>query len=98
MGMEQVAYILDKPEYEMEMEACGINHFSWFQTIRDRRTGEDLYPRLREAEREGDWRADWHEIRLARILLRRFGLYPSPATNDFRQYIRWVLECVAHPL
>jgi len=40
MGMEQVAYILDKPIHEMEMEACGINHFSWFQTIRDRRTGE----------------------------------------------------------
>jgi len=41
MGMEQVAYILDKPVHEMEMEACGINHFSWFQTIRDRRTGDD---------------------------------------------------------
>ena len=67
MGMEQVSYILDKPVDEIEMEACGINHFTWFQTIRDRRTGEDLYPRLREAEREGDWLADWHEIGLARI-------------------------------
>ena len=98
MGMEQVAYILDKPEYEMEMEACGINHFSWFQTIRDRRTGEDLYPRLREAEREGDWRADWHEIGLARILLRRFGLYPSPATNHFGEYIGWAHEFCANEL
>jgi alpha-galactosidase len=98
MGMEQVAYILDKPEYEMEMEACGINHFSWFQTIRDRQTGEDLYPRLREAEREGDWRADWHEIGLARILLRRFGLYPSPATNHFGEYIGWAHEFCANEL
>ena len=98
MGMEQVAYILDKPEDEMEMEACGINHFSWFQTIRDRRTGEDLYPRLREAEREGDWRADWHEIGLARILLRRFGLYPSPATNHFGEYIGWAHEFTANEL
>ena len=81
MGMEQVAYILDKPVHEMEMEACGINHFSWFQTIRDRRTGDDLYPQLRAAEREGSWLADWHEIGLGRILLRRFGLYPSPASN-----------------
>jgi alpha-galactosidase len=98
MGMEQVAYILDKPVHEMEMEACGINHFSWFQTIRDRRTGEDLYPRLREAERGGDWLADWHEIGLARILLRRFGLYPSPASNHFGEYIGWAHEFCANEL
>jgi alpha-galactosidase/6-phospho-beta-glucosidase family protein len=98
MGMEQVSYILDKPVDEMEMEACGINHFTWFQTIRDRRTGEDLYPRLREAEREGDWLADWHEIGLARILLRRFGLYPSPASSHFGEYIGWAHEFCANEL
>src|SRR5579884_1084023 len=89
MGMRQIAYILDKPIEEIEMAACGINHFTWFQTIRDRRTGQDLYPRLREAEREGDWLADWHEIGMSRILLRRFGLYPSPSTNHFGEYIHW---------
>jgi alpha-galactosidase len=88
MGMEQVAYILDKPVHEMEMEACGINHFSWFQTIRDRRV----------AEREGDWLADWHEIGLARILLRRFGLYPSPASNHLGEYIGWAHEFCANEL
>jgi alpha-galactosidase len=98
MGMDQVSYILDKPVDEIEMEACGINHFTWFQTIRDRRTGEDLYPRLREAEREGDWLADWHEIGLARILLRRFGLYPSPASNHFGEYIGWAHEFCANEL
>jgi alpha-galactosidase len=98
MGMEQVAYILDKPVHEIQMEACGINHFSWFQTIRDRRTGEDLYPLLRAAEREGDWLADWHEIGLGRILLRRFGLYPSPASNHVGEYIGWAHEFCANEL
>jgi alpha-galactosidase len=98
MGMEQIAFILDKPMQEMQMEACGINHFTWFQTIRDRRTGEDLYPRLREAERDGDWLADWHEIGLARILLRRFGLYPSPASNHIGEYIGWAHEFCANEL
>ncbi len=98
MGMEQISYILDKPMQEMRMEACGINHFTWFQTIHDRRTGEDLYPRLREAEREGDWLADWHEIGLARILLRRFGLYPSPASSHVGEYIGWAHEFCANEL
>ncbi len=95
MGMEQIASMLDREVEELEMSACGINHFTWFQTIRDRRTGEDLYPRLRAAEREGDWLHDWHEIGMSRILLRRFGLYPSPGTNHFGEYIGWADEFYA---
>jgi alpha-galactosidase len=98
MGMHQISHILEKPMEEMEMLACGINHFTWFQRIRDRRTGEDLYPRLRAAEREGDWHADWHEIGLSRILLRRFGLYPSPSTNHCGEYIGWSDEFYANEL
>jgi alpha-galactosidase len=98
MGMHQISQILDKPIEEMEMAACGINHFTWFQKIRDRRTGDDLYPRLREAEREGDWLADWHEIGLSRILFRRFGLYPSPSANHCGEYLGWADEFYANEL
>jgi alpha-galactosidase/6-phospho-beta-glucosidase family protein len=98
MGMHQISRILEKPIEEMEMAACGINHFTWFQTIRDRRTGEDLYPRLRDAEREGDWLSDWHEIGLSRILFRRFGLYPSPSTNHCGEYLGWADEFYANEL
>ncbi|MCX5757594.1 MAG: alpha-galactosidase, partial [Candidatus Hydrogenedentes bacterium] len=95
MGMEQIARILDMPVEHLDGAACGMNHFTFFQTIRDRRTGEDLYPRLRALEREGDWLHDWHEIAMARILFRRFGLWPSPAANHYGEYIRWAEEFVA---
>lgn len=98
MGLEQIARILDIPAEEIDAIACGINHFTWFQKIRHRRTGEDLYPRLREAEREGDWLSDWHEIGLGRILFRRFGLWPSPAANHYGEYIRWADEFVCTQL
>lgn len=98
MGLEQIARILQIPAEEIEATACGINHFTWFQRIRHRHTGEDLYPLLRQREREGDWLADWHEIGLGRILLRRFGLYPSPAANHYGEYIRWADEFVCSEL
>ena len=98
MGMEQMARILGMPVEDLDGAACGMNHFTFFQTIRDRRTGDDLYPRLREIEREGDWLHDWHEIGLARILFRRFGLWPSPAANHYGEYIRWADEFVASEL
>lgn len=95
MGQRQIAMILDRPLEELETAACGINHFTWFQTIRDRRTGEDLYPLLRERALAGDPLAHWHDLALGRVLLRQFGLWPSPATNHYGEYIRWADEFMA---
>ena len=98
MGLEQIARILGLSPGRLDAVACGMNHFTWFQSIRDRETGEDLYPRLREAEREGDWLHDWHEMGMARVLFRRFGLWPSPAPNHYGEYVRWAEEFVADEL
>jgi alpha-galactosidase len=98
MGIHQIAAILGVPADALDCAACGMNHFTFFQRIRDKRTGEDLYPRLRAAERAGDWLCDWHEQGLARILFRRFGLWPSPAANHYGEYIRWADEFVAGEL
>ncbi|MDQ1256698.1 MAG: hypothetical protein QG656_1297, partial [Candidatus Hydrogenedentes bacterium] len=95
MGQSQIAHILGRPMDELDMAACGINHFTWFTHIRDKKTGEDLYPQLRAAEREGDWLHDWHELAMARVLFRRFGLWPSPAPNHYGEYVRWAEEFVA---
>jgi alpha-galactosidase len=98
MGLHQIASILQMEPDELDAQACGINHFTWFQHIRNRQTGEDLYPRLRAMEAEGDWLSDWHEIGLARILFRRFGLWPSPGANHYGEYIGWADEFVASEL
>lgn len=88
-GKEQICRILDHPLDDLEAYASGLNHFTWFDTIRSRSTGEDLYPRLRAREREAHWLSDWDEIALSRTLLRTFGLYPSPGANHIGEYIRW---------
>ncbi|MBM3278225.1 MAG: alpha-galactosidase [Candidatus Handelsmanbacteria bacterium] len=95
MGLRQLAQILEVPQEELDTAACGINHFTFFQRIRRRATGEDLYPSLRQADLEGDELAHWHEFGLGRVLLRRFGLWPSPATNHYGEYLRWAEEFMA---
>ncbi|SDL38251.1 family 4 glycosyl hydrolase [Microbacterium azadirachtae] len=94
MGAGQISALLDIPREHLDLPAAGINHFQWFQAVRDRRTGEDLYPRLREIERDANWVSDWHEIGLSRILFRRFGLWPSPSANHIGEYISWADEFV----
>ena len=91
-GVEQMARILELPPERLAARASGLNHFSWFESVVDRDTGEDLYPRLRERERTGDWMHDWDEIALSRTLFRVFGLFPSPGANHIGEYIRWASD------
>lgn len=94
MGREQLSELLEVPLSDLQTKACGINHFTWFQEIRQKSSGEDLYPKLREIEAKGDWLAKWHELALGRVLFRRFGLWPSPASNHYGEYLRWAEEFV----
>ena len=94
-GQHQIATFLGMPEEELEMSACGINHFTWFQTVKSSKTGEDLYPLLKARERQADPLAQWDEHALSRACLRVFGLWPSPGTNHIGEYIRWADELFA---
>jgi alpha-galactosidase len=97
-GHGQIARILDVALDDLETYACGINHFTFFETIRHRATGEDLYPRLRRIDGESHELSEWHHLALGRILFRRFGLWPSPASNHYAEYIRWADEFVVSEL
>ncbi len=97
-GMEQMARLLELPVERLDARASGLNHFSWFESVRDRETGEDLYPRLRRREREAHWLHDWDEIALSRILFRVFGRYPSPGANHIGEYLGWAREFLGSSL
>ena len=97
-GKGQVSRLLGVPLDDIEANASGLNHCTWFQSIRHRKTGEDLYPLLREREREAHPLGEWDEIALSRILLRTYGLYPSPGANHIGEYIRWAEEFLGSSL
>jgi alpha-galactosidase len=47
IGVHRYARLLRIPVEHIEAKASGINHFTFFTELRDRRTGEDLLPRVR---------------------------------------------------
>lgn len=89
MGIEQLSRILELPAEELKVTACGMNHFSWFQKISHKTTGEDLYPLFTEREKSILWLAEWDEIALSRIMFRTYGLWPLPGANHIGEYIAW---------
>ena len=94
-GRRQIASFLRMPAEQLDTAACGMNHFTWFQTVRDKTTGQDLYPALRENERQANPLAHWDDLALSRTCLRVFGLWPSPGANHIGEYIRWAQEFLA---
>lgn len=89
MGMHQMAQILGMERSEIDGVGYGLNHFGWFSSVTEKKTGKDLYPLLKEKERDCHWLSEWDGIGLSRIMFRTYGLYPYPGTNHIGEYIAW---------
>ncbi len=48
LGINRLARRLRVPRSDIEAKASGINHFTFFTEFRNKRTGEDLLPRIRD--------------------------------------------------
>jgi alpha-galactosidase len=78
----------------LEIKAAGINHFSWVYDIRDRATGEDLYPALREGWLKS-YRKDFEP--LSREVFEIFGLMPTAGDSHMCEYLPFVSDPTTKP-
>ncbi len=77
----------------VDIRAAGTNHFSWILSIRDRRTGEDLYPLFRKRFFELDPKFE----PLTRDVFAAFGLFPVPGDTHLCEYLPWMSDPVTKP-
>jgi alpha-galactosidase len=77
-----------------DIKAAGLNHFSWIYDIRDRQSGEDLYPLLRERWLN-QYRRDFEP--LTRELFQIFGMMPTPGDSHLCEYLAWVHDPISKP-
>jgi alpha-galactosidase len=78
----------------MDIKAAGLNHFSWVYDIRDKETGEDLYPLLRER-----WLKHFRRSfePLSREMFEIFGLMPTAGDAHLCEYLQWTHDPVKKP-
>ena len=77
------------PEYRIAFRTAGFNHQCFVYEFRDRESGENLYPRLREivdADPEGLGR------RVRVELFKRFGYFPTESSEHSVEYVPWFLH------
>ncbi|NOZ27049.1 MAG: hypothetical protein GXP39_03220 [Chloroflexi bacterium] len=77
----------------IDIKAAGLNHFTWMLDVRDKRTGEDLYPLF--AER---WAAlDPSFEPLTRRVYEAMRLFPIPGDEHLCEYLPWVSDPITKP-
>ncbi len=70
---------------KVDLKAVGLNHFIWIVDIRDKASGEDLYPLFRQ--RYLTTRPDFEP--LTRKMFEVFGLCPGPGDSHLCEYLSW---------
>ncbi len=88
LARSQVAQLMGLPNERVDVWGAGLNHFQCLMQIRDRQTGEDLYPRLREKEKEHP--PSVHP--LGRDLLRSFGYWLGCGDGHVGEYLSFGWE------
>jgi alpha-galactosidase len=85
-----VSRILGKPADEIDFVSGGLNHFYWVTRIADKRTGEDLYPQLRQRALSDPDCPNMPP--LAKRMLEIFGLYTYPSDDHIGEYLSFAHE------
>ena len=88
MGQSDVARIVGLPYEQVEVWGAGINHFQCLLQIRNRTTGEDLYPLLRVKEQD----YDLSFAPLTRRLFRAFGYWMTCSDEHLGEYLAYGWE------
>ena len=92
MGQGAVADIMGLPYEQVEVWGAGLNHSQCLLQIRDRRTGEDLYPLLRTKEKAYDPAF----LPLTRQVFRAFGYWMTCSDDHFGEYLAYGWEGGEH--
>jgi alpha-galactosidase len=82
-GLLRLSLFLGLPPAEINAKAAGLNHFTWFQEIRNARTGQNLYPALRRHVRLFPF---MHE-KLVQSCFAKYGLYPVSSDSHIGEYL-----------
>lgn len=90
-----MAGVLQRGLEDIEVDAAGVNHFTWVLGVRDARTREDLYPEFVRAVRALPRDAEMgpaDQLVLSRKILDRFGIWPTTGDLHIGEYISWAAE------
>jgi alpha-galactosidase len=80
-------------EEKIDIKAAGLNHFTWMLDIREKITGENLYPLIADAWKHTDPKIE----PLTRRVFESFGIMPVPGDEHLDEYLPWCSDPLTKP-
>lgn len=77
----------------IDVKAAGLNHFTWMVDVREKSSGRDLYPLVREGWAKSDPAIE----PMTRRVFDAFGLMPIPGDEHLCEYLPWATDPVTKP-
>jgi alpha-galactosidase len=84
--MDLISGYLELPKSQVDYTCAGINHMAWFLSLRDRNSGEDLYPKFKEICERPEYYVN-EKVRCE--VMRQFGYFMTESTGHLSEYIPW---------
>jgi alpha-galactosidase len=78
---------------KIDIQAAGVNHFTWMLGVYDRRSGEDLYPLFKQRWETFDPAFE----PLTRRIYSLFGIFPIPGDEHLCEYLPWMSDPQTRP-
>jgi alpha-galactosidase len=85
--------VMEQALPRLDIKAAGLNHFTWMLDLRDRQTGEDLYPLFAQRWAEQDPTFE----PLTRRVYEAFDWFPIPGDEHLCEYLPWVSDPITKP-
>ena len=79
------------PGGEISVQQIGINHMGWVVSIKDSKTGEDLYPKFKEIAFNSPLKKIPLGYRFSVEMYKRFGYFPAPGDTHIADYM-WCVD------
>ncbi len=84
-GELQIAEVLGIPREELDIICAGINHQTWYISVKHH--GKDMIPYLLEAFEKHERFSKEEKVRID--ILRRFGYYSTESNGHLSEYLAW---------
>jgi alpha-galactosidase len=84
--LDLISRYVGVPKDQVDFLCAGINHMAWFLSLKDKRTGKDLYPALRANCEKPEYYVN-EKVRCE--VMRHFGYFMTESTGHLSEYIPW---------
>ena len=84
--LDLISGYVDVPKNQIDYTCAGINHMGWFLSLRDKRTGEDLYPKFKANCEKPEYYVN-EKVRCE--VMRQFGYFMTESTGHLSEYVPW---------